>query len=187
MRQATISKEVRQVIRLLPPQLVSTTVFMWTYPISIFLAIVTNPTQIFGLKDFFLWIFLGFISHSAMYPFVYYTKTVEKQPNQFVLVILMGVSRGSVFGLVGSIDGFRRFIFSTNPNIKFCLRLVFYWMLAGALIIQYGSMFKVKVKNLLIEIIEKGIVDLPEIAKNATSEPRDDYRSPTREDCHHHR
>lgn len=169
MRQATISKEVRQVIRLLPPQLVSPTVFMWTYPISIILAIATNPTQIIGLKDFFLWIFLGFIAHSAMYPFVYYTKTAEKQPNQFVLVILMGVSRGSVIGLVAPLMGLND-SFSVPTRILNSALAVFYWMLAGALIIQYGSIFKVKVKNLLTEIIEKGIVDLPEITKSSTSE-----------------
>jgi signal transduction histidine kinase len=47
---------------------------------------------------------------------------------------------------------------------------VFYWMQAGAIIMQYGFTFREKVKEFLTEILEKGIIDLPQIAKKSTSE-----------------
>jgi hypothetical protein len=47
---------------------------------------------------------------------------------------------------------------------------VFYWMQAGAIILQYGFTFREKVKEFLTEILEKGIVDLPQIAKKSTNE-----------------
>ena len=77
MKQASLFDEVRQVVRLLPAGLVNTTVFLWTYPISLFLAIVTTPSEIKGSKEFLLWLLLGFLAHSAMYPFVYYGKSVK--------------------------------------------------------------------------------------------------------------
>ena len=169
MTQKSIASEVREVVRLLPPQLVSSTVFWWTYPFSIFLAVVTTPVKISSGKELLLWMLLGFLAHSAMYPFVYYGKTVKKLSDQFLLVILMGVARGSVVGLIAPLMGLQDSL--PVPQRVFNSTLaVFYWMQAGAILIQYGAIFKETVKKLLSEILEKGIVNLPEVAKSSTSE-----------------
>ena len=169
MSHKSISDEIREVVRLLPPQLVSTTVFKWTYPFSIFLAVATTPVKISGAKELLLWILLGFLAHSTMYPFVYYAKTVKKLSDQFLLVILMGIARGSVVGLIAPLMGLHDSL-PVPQRIYNSTLAVFYWMQAGAVIVQYGAIFKETVKKLLTEILEKGIVNLPEVAKSSTSE-----------------
>ena len=169
MKQETIFNEVRQVVRLLPSGLVSTKVFLWTYPISLFLAVATTPTEINGAKELLLWLLLGFLAHSAMYPFVYYGRNSKNLSEQVLLVILMGIARGSVIGLIAPLMGLEDAL-SAPVRVLNSALAVFYWMQAGAIIMQYGFTFREKVKEFLTEILEKGIIDLPQIAKKSTSE-----------------
>ena len=169
MKQASIFDEVRQVVRLLPAGLINTKVFLWTYPISLVLAVATTPTKIDGSKELLLWLLLGFIAHSAMYPFVYYGKSSKNLSEQFLLVILMGIARGSAIGIVAPLMGLEDSL-SLPVRIANSALAVFYWMQAGAIIMEYGFTFREKVKEFLTEILEKGIVDLPQIAKKSTSE-----------------
>ena len=169
MKQETILNEVRAVVRLLPAGLIRTKVFLWTYPISLFLAVATTPTKIEGGKELLLWLLLGFLAHSAMYPFVYYGRTDKNLSEQVLLVILMGIARGSVIGLFAPLMGLEDEL-SAPVRILNSALAVFYWMQAGAIIMQYGFTFREKVKEFLTEILEKGIIDLPQIAKKSTSE-----------------
>jgi signal transduction histidine kinase len=169
MKQESIINEVRQVVRLLPTGLVSTKVFLWTYPISLFLAVAATPKEINGGKELLLWLLLGFLAHSAMYPFVYYGRSSKNLSEQVLLVILMGVVRGSVIGLISPLMGLEDSL-SAPVRVLNSTLAVFYWMQAGAIILQYGYAFREKVKEFLTEILEKGIVDLPQIAKASTSE-----------------
>lgn len=169
MKQETVLNEVRAVVRLLPAGLVSTKVFLWTYPISLFLAVTTTPTEINGGRELLLWLLLGFLAHSAMYPFVYYGRTDKNLSEQVLLVILMGIARGSVIGLIAPLMGLEDEL-SAPVRILNSALAVFYWMQAGAIIMQYGFTFREKVKEFLTEILEKGVIDLPQIAKKSTSE-----------------
>jgi hypothetical protein len=169
MNQGSIIDEVKQVVRLLPGGLVSTKVFLWTYPLSLFLAVATTPTEINGGQELLLWLLLGFLAHSAMYPFVYYGKNSKKLSEQVLLVLLMGIVRGSVIGLGSPLMGLEDSLSAPVRALNSALA-VFYWMQAGAIIVQYGSSFREKVKEFLTEILEKGIVDLPQIAKKSTNE-----------------
>ena len=169
MKQETIINEVRQVVRLLPSGLVSTKVFLWTYPISLFLAVATTPTEINGGTELLLWLLLGFLAHSAMYPFVYYGRNSKNLSEQVLLVILMGIARGSVIGLIAPLMGLEDAL-SVPVRVLNSALAVFYWMQAGAIIMQYGFTFREKVKEFLTEILEKGILDLPQTAKKSTSE-----------------
>lgn len=169
MKQETIINEVRQVVRLLPSGLVSTKVFLWTYPISLFLAVAITPTKIDGGKELLLWLLLGFLAHSAMYPFVYYGRTSKQLSEQVILVILMGMVRGSVVGLISPLMGLEDSL-SLPVRVLNSTLAVFYWMQAGAIIMEYGFTFREKVKELLTEILEKGIVDLPQRAKTSSNE-----------------
>ena len=169
MKQETILNEVRAVVRLLPAGLIRTKVFLWTYPISLFLAVATTPTKIEGGKELLLWLLLGFLAHSAMYPFVYYGRTDKNLSEQVLLVILMGIARGSVIGLFAPLMGLEDEL-SAPVRILNSALAVFYWMQAGAIIMQYGFTFREKVKEFLTEILEKGIIDLPQKAKKSTSE-----------------
>jgi len=169
MKQGSIIDEVKQVVRLLPGGLVSTKVFLWTYPLSLFLAVATTPTEINGGQELLLWLLLGFLAHSAMYPFVYYGKNSKKLSEQVLLVLLMGIVRGSVIGLGSPLMGLEDSLSAPVRALNSTLA-VFYWMQAGAIILQYGFTFREKVKEFLTEILEKGIVDLPQIAKKSTNE-----------------
>ena len=169
MKQASIFDEVRQVVRLLPAGLINTKVFLWTYPISLVLAVATTPTNIDGGKELLLWLLLGFLAHSAMYPFVYYGRTSKSLLEQVLLVILMGMARGSVIGLISPLMGLEDAL-SVPVRVLNSALAVFYWMQAGAIIFQYSFTFREKVKEFLTEILEKGIVDLPQVAKKSTSE-----------------
>ena len=169
MKQGSIIDEVKQVVRLLPGGLVSTKVFLWTYPLSLFLAVATTPIEINGGQELLLWLLLGFLAHSAMYPFVYYGKNSKKLSEQVLLVLLMGIVRGSVIGLGSPLMGLEDSLSAPVRALNSTLA-VFYWMQAGAVIVQYGFTFREKVKEFLTEILEKGIVDLPQIAKKSTNE-----------------
>jgi hypothetical protein len=169
MKQGSMIDEVKQVVRLLPGGLVSTKVFLWTYPLSLFLAVATTPTEINGGQELLLWLLLGFLAHSAMYPFVYYGKNSKKLSEQVLLVLLMGIVRGSVIGLGSPLMGLEDSLSAPVRALNSTLA-VFYWMQAGAIILQYGFTFREKVKEFLTEILEKGIVDLPQIAKKSTNE-----------------
>ncbi|MEI7931424.1 MAG: hypothetical protein WCH97_07890, partial [Actinomycetes bacterium] len=151
------------------PGLVSTKIFLWTYPISLFLAVATTPTEINGGTELLLWLLLGFIAHSAMYPFVYYGRNSKNLSEQALLVILMGMVRGSVIGIISPLMGLEDSL-SAPVRVLNSTIAVFYWMQAGAIILQYGFTFREKVKEFLTEILEKGIVDLPQIAKRSTNE-----------------
>jgi hypothetical protein len=169
MKHESLFAEVRQVVRLLPAGLINTKVFLWTYPISLILAVATTPTKIAGGKELLLWLLLGFLAHSAMYPFVYYGRTSKKLSEQVLLVILMGMARGSVIGLISPLMGLEDAL-SVPVRVLNSALAVFYWMQAGAIIVQYGFAFREKVKEFLTEILEKGVVDLPRVAKKSTSE-----------------
>ena len=169
MKQGSIIDEVKQVVRLLPGGLVSTKVFLWTYPLSLFLAVATTPTEINGGQELLLWLLLGFLAHSAMYPFVYYGRNSKNLSEQFLLVILMGIARGSVVGLIAPLMGLEDSL-SVPVRIANSALAVFYWMQAGAIIMQYGFTFREMVKEFLTEILEKGVVDLPQIAKKSSNE-----------------
>ena len=169
MKQEGLVNEVRQVVRLLPGGLISTKVFLWTYPISLFLAVAITPTKIDGGKELLLWLLLGFLAHSAMYPFVYYGRTSKQLSEQVLLVILMGMVRGSVVGLISPLMGLEDSL-SLPVRVLNSTLAVFYWMQAGAIIMEYGFTFREKVKELLTEILEKGIVDLPQRAKTSSNE-----------------
>jgi hypothetical protein len=104
-----------------------------------------------------------------MYPFVYYGKNSKKLSEQVLLVLLMGIVRGSVIGLGSPLMGLEDSLSAPVRALNSALA-VFYWMQAGAIIVQYGSSFREKVKEFLTEILEKGIFDLPQIAKKSTNE-----------------
>lgn len=169
MKQVNFMAEMRQVLRLLPDSLINTKVFLWTYPFSLFLAVTTTPTEISGGKELLLWLLLGFLAHSAMYPFVYYGRNSKNLSEQFLLVILMGIARGSVVGLIAPLMGLEDSL-SVPVRIANSALAVFYWMQAGAIIMQYGFTFRETVKEFLTEILEKGVVDLPQIAKKSSNE-----------------
>jgi hypothetical protein len=169
MTQSTFVIEARKIIKLLPRQLISPTVFFWTYPLSLIVAGLIAPAGIGSLGEFGKWILLGLISHTVMYPFVVYGKSGKSLSMQLVLVLGMGVVRGGAIGLLAPIFGLEDSL-SVMARVLNSALAVFYWNQAGAIIVEYGVAFKSRVKEILNEILEKKIVGMPEAAKTSSNE-----------------
>lgn len=161
--------EIKKIVKLLPRQLISTTVFFWTYPLSLIVAVLFVPANTANAGQFGIWIIIGFISHTAMYPFVLYGKSEQTLSLQVLLVITMGVARGAVIGIFAPIFGVQDSI-SVLERVLNSAIVVFYWSQAGAIIVEYGITFKIKVKEILSEILEKKIVRMPHAAKASSNE-----------------
>lgn len=164
MIDRTFSAEAKSILHLMPKKLISTKVFLWTYPISVFLSLFIAPDNSGSQGLTLTWLLIGFASHSAMYPFVLYAKSKERFSEQLFLLIAMGVTRGSVLALLPPFfdltDSLSPFVRITNSTLA-----VFYWFSAGSVIVEYGSNFRRQIKDLVKEILEKKIVDMPVAAK----------------------
>lgn len=161
--------EAKTIIKLLPKTLISMKVFLWTYPISIGLSVALAPDIFSSLKNSLLWLFTGFAAHTAMFPFVLYAKKNEKLYEQVLLALAMGAIRGAVLVLLPPIldlqDSLTALARIANSTVA-----VFYWFQAGSIIVQYGSTFRARIKDLVKELLEKNIIDLPTVAKENSNE-----------------
>lgn len=163
------SREAKTIIKLLPKSLISMKVFLWTYPISIGLSVALAPDNVSGIQNSLLWLFIGFAAHTAMLPFVLYAKEHEKLYEQILLVIAMGATRGAVLVLLPPIldlqDSLTALARIANTTVA-----VFYWFQAGSIIVEYGSTFRERIKDLVKELLEKNIVDLSASTKKSSNE-----------------
>ena len=164
MSERTFLLEIKKIVKLLPTQLISSKVFFWTYPLSLGVAGFIAPIDIANFQEFSIWILIGFLSHTAMFPFVIYGKEGKSLSLQVVLVIAMGIVRGAVIGLMAPILGVEDSL-PVMARVLNSALAVFYWNQAGAIIVEYGASFRSRVKSILSEILEKKIVGMPEAAK----------------------
>lgn len=169
MSPMKFSREAKTIIKLLPKSLISMKVFLWTYPISIGLSLALAPDNVSGLQNSLLWLFIGFAAHTAMLPFVLYAKEHEKLYEQILLVLAMGATRGAVLVLLPPIldlqDSLTALARIANSTVA-----VFYWFQAGSIIVEYGSTFRERIKDLVKELLEKNIVDLSASTKIGSNE-----------------
>ena len=169
MSPMKFSREAKTIIKLLPKSLISMKVFLWTYPISIGLSLALAPDNVSGLQNSLLWLFIGFAAHTAMLPFVLYAKEHEKLYEQILLVLAMGATRGAVLVLLPPIldlqDSLTALARIANSTVA-----VFYWFQAGSIIVEYGSTFRERIKDLVKELVEKNIVDLSASTKIGSNE-----------------
>lgn len=169
MSPMKFSREAKTIIKLLPKSLISMKVFLWTYPISVGLSFALAPDNASGLQNSLPWLLIGFTAHTAMLPFVIYAKQHEKLYEQILLVIAMGATRGAVLVLLPPIldlkDSLTALARITNSTVA-----VFYWFQAGSIIVEYGSTFRARIKDLVRELLEKNIVDFSSAAERSSNE-----------------
>jgi hypothetical protein len=102
-----------------------------------------------------------------MLPFVLYGRNKDFA-EQILLLLLMGFVRGAVIGIFAP-------IFSVQDSLPVLVRAVnsmlavFYWFQAGAIIVEYGSEFRNKLRLLLGEVIEKNIANFSAQAKESNN------------------
>lgn len=167
MNQGRFSKEAKEIVKLLPPQLITPTVFFWTFPLSIFLPPFNNFDSITGMKDLAIWSLIGFISHAAMYPFVAAGKNGRTLPEQIIFVLCMGFIRGAVIVI------FAR-VFDVYDSLSMTARIVnatiavFYWHLIGSVIVEYRENFRKRIKENLNDILQINIQEMPIMIKESS-------------------
>jgi len=169
MQKQNLRAQINEIVKLVPTQLTSFTVFKWTYPFSLILALTTTATKIQGPSEYMKWLIIGFLAHTSMIPFVVYGKKHNARFEQIYLIILMGAARGTTIGLLAP-------LFDLTDSMPLAVRIanttfaVVYWFIAGSILVEYGVSFQRKVKLLLTEIIEKNFSGIPEAAESSTHE-----------------
>lgn len=79
-------KDVKIIIKLLPKQLITMPVFLWTFPFSIFLPILISEAREGGAGVIATWLLIGFISHLAMLLLIHHELEMNPPLQQFSLV-----------------------------------------------------------------------------------------------------
>ena len=159
--------QARIVLKLLPKKFLNLTVYKWTIPLSLLLAATSTAREINSVKEIFLWLCIGALGHLAMLPFVLYGRNKDLG-EQILLLLLMGFVRGAVIGIFAP-------IFNVEDSLTVIVRAVnsmlavFYWFQAGAIVVEYGSEFRNKLRQLLNEVLEKKIVNFSAQAKESNN------------------
>ena len=152
-----------------PKQLLTSSVFWWFLPISVLLPIFFGQYNVDSLRDISTWLLIGIIAHFAMFPFVIYGRSGKTLIEQVILVFMMGIVRGILISILPP-------IFDMQDEQSFLARVtnsavaVFYWNMIGSIILEHGSKFRSRVKEILNEILEKQLLGAPSAAKESSHE-----------------
>jgi hypothetical protein len=158
-----------ELLKIQPKQLVTSSVFWWFLPISVLLPIFFGQYNVNNLRDISTWLLIGITAHFAMFPFVIYGKSGKTTVEQLILILMMGIVRGILISILPP-------IFDMKDEQPFLARVansavaVFYWNMIGSIILEHGSKFRSRVKEILNEILEKQLLGIPSIAKESSHE-----------------
>ena len=158
-----------ELLRIQPKQLLTSSVFWWFLPISVLLPIFFGQYNVDNSRDISTWFLIGIIAHFAMFPFVIYGRSGKTLVEQVILVFMMGIVRGILISILPP-------IFGMQDEQSFLARVtnsavaVFYWNLVGSIILEHGSKFRSRVKEILNEILEKQLLGVPSAAKESSHE-----------------
>jgi hypothetical protein len=162
MRINRFISESRFILRALPDVLVSWKTFFWTFPVAVLSTTYITPVSINSVDDFFKWVFIAFMGHIAMIPFVIYGQDKKNPREQLLLVVLMGITRGSIVGLIIP-------LMSVNDPLPIYFRIlnstvgIFYWFIVGSILVQFMLDFRQDLKKLVEEsVLSDATLELPE-------------------------
>ena len=68
MNQQLSATRVDDILKLLPRNFLSLTVFKWTLPISLVLAVISTPVEINSAQEVLKWLFIGFCGYFSLCP-----------------------------------------------------------------------------------------------------------------------
>jgi hypothetical protein len=100
-----ITSESRAILALIPQTIISVQTFFWTFPFSVLLATILIPLEINGAQELLSWFCIAVLGHISMLPFVIYSKNKSGLKKQVPLLLLMGIVRGGVIGLLAPLFG----------------------------------------------------------------------------------
>ena len=136
MPKNLIAAESRAVLALLPQTIISVHTFFWTLPFSVVIATTLIPLELNGTKELLSWFCITVLGHISMFPFVIYSKNKTGFKKQIPLLLLMGIVRGGVIGLLAP-------LFGVIDPLEIPLRVinsmvsVFYWFLIAAVFYEF--------------------------------------------------
>ena len=93
MTPAVSPTQAGVILKLLPKKFLSMTVYKWTLPLSLLLAVTSTARDIKSISGVFIWLCIGSLGHLAMLPFVLYGRNKDFG-EQILLLLLMGFVRG---------------------------------------------------------------------------------------------
>jgi hypothetical protein len=146
--------ESRALLALIPQTIISIRLFFWTFPFSVAVATFLIPLEINGTKEILIWFWIAVIGHFSMLPFVIYTKDKKGQSKQIPLLLMMGVVRGGVIGLLSP-------LFGVVDPLEIPWRVInsmvsmFYWFLIAAIIFEFQSVFRKELTKKIKEAMLK--------------------------------
>jgi uncharacterized membrane protein len=150
-------------------QVITSSVFWWFLPISVLLPIFFGQYNVDSLRDIAAWLLIGIIAHLSMFPFVVYGRSGKNLVEQVILVFMMGIVRGILISILPP-------IFDMQDQQSFLARVtnsavaVFYWNIIGSIILEHGSKFRSRVKEILNEILEKQLLGTSSATKESSNE-----------------
>ena len=136
MPKNLIAAESRAVLALLPQTIISVQTFFWTLPFSVVFTTALIPLEINGTKELLSWFYITVLGHISIFPFVIYSKNKTGFKKQIPLLLLMGIVRGGVIGLLAP-------LFGVNDPLEIPLRVinsmvyVFYLFLIAAVFYEF--------------------------------------------------
>ncbi len=129
-------------------------IFYWTFPVSILIATLLIPLKMNSVEELISWFYIGILGHISMLPFVIYGQNKNKLKEQIPLLLMMGLVRGGVIGLLaplfGVIDPLTVQMRAINSMVS-----VFYWFQVAAVIYEFQFAFRKRVRRLVEETILK--------------------------------
>jgi lipid-A-disaccharide synthase-like uncharacterized protein len=153
--------ESRKVLKLLPENIVSLRIYFWTFPFSLIVTTFLIPLEINGAQELVKWLLIGVVGQLSMFPFAYYAKDRKKLSDQIALVLMMGLVRGAVIGLLVP-------LLQVNDPLPILQRAinsmvsVFYWFQIASITYEVRNAFQKKIKSWLEEsILKKAYLNPP--------------------------
>lgn len=148
MRISSWKSEVDAILNPIPQVLITRKIFLWIFPLSLFLTIFLPTHEINSVGDFIKWVFIGSLGYLSMLPFYIYSQGKNNQGMQVLLVLLMGITRGFVVIILMPI-----FKVTTSQTLGFLVAysvvVIFYWFIAGSIINEFASKFRNDIKKLI--------------------------------------
>lgn len=151
-----IIRESRAVLLLVPETIISLRTFFWTFPFSVVIATFLIPLEINGVEELFFWFWIAVLGHLSMLPFVIYAKGKTGYVSQISLLLMMGIVRGGVIGLLAPLFGV------IDPleipwRVANSMVSVFYWFIVASVLSEFQSSLRIELTKKIKEAILKNV------------------------------
>jgi len=136
MSKNPLVSESRAILTRVPQTIISVQAFFWTLPFSVVITATLIPLEINGTHELLSWFCIAVLGHISMLPFIIYSKKKAGLKKQIPLLLLMGIVRGGVIGLLAPLFGVIDPL-ELLPRVINSMVSVFYWFLIAAIFYEF--------------------------------------------------